>query len=104
MDPHFSYGERVRITGTFLTSTGSASVDPNVVRGAYYAEAVGAATVYTYGTNAELVKGGPGVYYFDVDTNESSGRYFWAIFSTSAGSQAAEDGVFYVKPRRFTVP
>lgn len=100
MDPHFHYGSLVRITGSFLTSTGSASVDPVVVKGQYHAAAIGVTTTYTYGSNAQMKKGGPGVYYFDIDTSESSGQFFWRIFSTSTG-QAAEEGRMYVRPRQF---
>lgn len=101
MDPIFSYGQRVRITGTFLTSSGSAAVDPTVVKGQYHAAAIGVTTTYTYGTDSELVKGGSGVYYFDIDTTESSGVIYWRIYSTSAGSQAAEEGRIYVRPQQF---
>lgn len=100
MDPIFPYGALVRITGSFLTSSGSSSVDPVVVKGQYHAQALGVTTTYTYGSDANLVKGGAGVYYFDIDTSESSGVIFWRIFSTSTG-QAAEEGRMYVRPRQF---
>lgn len=100
MDPVFPYGTLVRITGTFLTSSGSSAVDPVTVKGQYHAAALGVTTTYTYGTDAEMIKGGPGIYYFDIDTSESSGVIFWRIFSTSSG-QAAEEGKMYVRPRQF---
>ncbi len=100
MNPIFNYGALVRITGTFLTSSGSATVDPTSVYGQYNAQALGVTTTYTYGVGANLVKASTGVYYFDIDTNESSGVIFWRVFSTSSG-QAAEEGQFYVRPRQF---
>jgi hypothetical protein len=102
MDPIFTYGARVRLTATFATSSSSAPVDPTNVYGKYKAEAQGVfpGTTYTYGVSPELVKAASGTYYFDIDTNESSGIFFWAIFSTSNG-QAAAEGRFYVRPRQF---
>ena len=100
MDPIFPLGSLVRITAAFLTSSGSLSVDPVIIKGQYHAAALGITTTYTYGSNAQLVRGGTGVYYFDIDTAESSGVIFWRVFSTSTG-QAADEGRFYVRPRQF---
>lgn len=100
MDRHFAYGALVRITATFLGSVTSATVDPVNVFGQYNAQALGITTTYTYGVDAELVKAGSGVYYFDIDTTESSGVIFWRVYSTSNG-QAAAEGRIYVRPRQF---
>ena len=100
MDPIFDYGDLVRVSGTFMNSNGSATVDPTVVKFQYNAQALGITTTYTYGTDAALVKDSAGRYHCDIDTNESSGIIFWRIFSTSTG-QAAEEGRIYVRPRQF---
>ena len=101
MDPIFNYGELIRITAAFLTSTGSMTIDPSTVKGQYHARALGITTTYTYPTSPELVRGGSGNYYFDIDTNESSGVYNWKIFSTGSG-QASAEGKFYIRPQQFS--
>lgn len=92
----YDFGELARIQTVFANSAGTA-VDPTVVKFKYYAKAIGVATTYTYGTNAQLVRGGTGVYYVDIDTNESAGLFYWDFLSTGTG-QAADQGQFYVRP------
>jgi hypothetical protein len=51
---------------------------------------------YEYGTDAELVKDGPGLYHVDVDANKP-GTWRYRFYSTGTG-QAAKEGSFTVAP------
>src|SRR4030095_7520864 len=96
MDPIFDYGTLVRIPFVFLDSSGSV-VDPSVVKFEYHAKAVGLTTTLTYGTDATLFKDSAGRYHADIDTNQSSGVYFYRPFATGTG-QAARAAKFSVRP------
>ena len=99
MDPIFDFGTLVRVPFVFLDSGGSV-VDPTVVKFQYNCEAVGMTTTLTYGADIALVKDSSGRYHADIDTNESSGLYFYRPFSTGTG-QAAREARFYVRPKQF---
>ncbi len=100
MDPIFDFGTLVRVPFVFLDSGGSVT-DPAVVKFQYNCAAVGLTTTFTYGSDAALVKDSSGRYHADIDTNESSGVYFYRPFSTGTG-QAAREAKFYVRPKQFS--
>ncbi len=100
MDPHFDLGTLVRVPFVFLDSSGSV-VDPAVVKFEYNCVAVGLTTTFTYGADAALVKDSNGRYHADIDTNESSGLYYYRPFSEGTG-QAARVAKFYVRPKQFS--
>lgn len=81
-------GTRVRVSVVF-TDVNGASVDPTTVRVKWRAPG-GAATTWTYGTDAEVVRDSAGNYHADLDTSTAPGiwRYRWE--STGAGQAAAE--------------
>lgn len=101
MDPIFDFGALVRVPFVFLDSSGSV-IDPAVVKFQYRCEAVSMGTTFTYGADAALVKDSSGRYHADIDTNESSGLYYYRPFSTGTG-QAARESRFYVRPKQFSV-
>lgn len=97
----FDYGALVRVYGVFTDSSGTA-IDPTTVKVAYRADAIGTTTIWTYGTDAQVIRSATGTYYADIDSNESSGRYEWNIYSVGTG-QAADNGDFFIR-RALTTP
>jgi hypothetical protein len=92
MANEYDVGDLVRITGTFTNSAGTA-VDPTVVR-AQYTDPSGNTTSLLYLTDAALVKASTGVYYVDIDADES-GVWLYRFYATGTG-QGAEEGYFEV--------
>ena len=93
----YNLGDLARCTGTFANSAGTA-IDPAAV----FFETIapdGVRTSYTYGTDAEVVKSSTGVYYVDVDCNQS-GVWEYRMYGTGTG-QAADNQSFFVKPTTF---
>ena len=88
----YDIGDVVRCEGT-ITSSGTA-VDPGTVIGKYRNPA-GSVTTYTYGVDAELVKGTVGVYYFDI-TIVTEGSYYYRLEGTGSNA-TAQEGAFLVR-------
>lgn len=93
----YHLGDLVRCTGTFATAAGTAT-DPTAVRFEVIAPD-GTKTSYTYITDAEVVKSSTGVYYVDVDCDQS-GVWEYRMYSTGTG-QAASNQSFFVEPTTF---
>jgi len=83
----YDYGDLVRVTGTFTNAAGTAT-DPTAVL-CKYRNPSGTITTLTYGTDAALVKSATGIYYTDINANES-GVWRYRIYSTGTGQGAAE--------------
>jgi len=90
-------GDTVRCTGTFTDSDGTAA-DPTAVL-FQFKDPSGNAATYTYGTDAELVKSGIGVYYVDVDADEA-GTWVYRFYATGTGKSAAQS-TFGIKKSEF---
>lgn len=88
----YQVGDLVRVTGTFTTLAGAAT-DPTSVFFSFKTPS-GTTTTYTYGTDAQLVKSGVGIYYVDVSITEK-GNWYYRFFSTGTG-QTADEGYFSV--------
>jgi len=88
MASEYDNGDLVRVTGTFTNAAGAA-VDPTAVLFKVKAPN-GQTTTYTYGTDAALVKESTGVYYVDVNANQS-GKWRVRWYSTGTGQAATED-------------
>jgi hypothetical protein len=91
----YDIGDAVRITASFYNSaTPAVLTDPTTVT-VRIKPSNAAATTYTYGTDAAVVKSATGVYYIDVTITASDRwRYRWA--GTGALIQA-EEGSFNVR-------
>ena len=94
----YDLGDLVRCAGTF-TDASSNLVDPTVVKAAVQTPA-GADTIYTYGTDAALVRDSAGAYHLDVSAT-SAGRWYYRFYSTGTG-QASGESYFDVSPSQFT--
>lgn len=92
MANEYDKGDKVRVTGTFTDSAGTA-VDPDVVR-FVVRNPRGVETTYLYGTDAALVKSATGIYYVDVSA-DVEGKWYYRYYSTGSG-QAAGEGSFTV--------
>lgn len=90
----FDFGCKLRLTAVFTDSSG-AVIDPATVKFSYRSDAIGTTTTYTYPVSS-LTKVSTGIYYSDIDTAETPGRYEWSWAATGTG-QAAEHGEFYVR-------
>ena len=92
----YDVGDVIRCGGTF-TASGTA-VDPSTVT-AKWQYLGGTITSYIYGTDAELVKGTVGVYYFDI-TVAAEGTYLYRYISTGDNA-AAQGGGFLIRGNEF---
>lgn len=93
----YDVGDVVRITGTF-TNAASGAVDPGTVY-AKYKDPSGTVTTLTYLVDVALVRVSAGVYYTDVNADET-GRWYYRFSSTGTG-QAMEEGAFLVRQSNF---
>lgn len=93
----YDVGDLVRVTGTLSDADGTAS-DPNGLS-VKYKDPSGNTTTLVYGTDAALKRSATGVYYTDIDVDES-GYWYYRFASTGTGQSAAE-GDFYVSDSRF---
>ena len=84
----YRMGDDVRCTGTFTDSDGAA-IDPATVIFSVK-DPSGNVDSYIYGVDAEVVKSATGVYYVDVDADES-GDWWYRFHSTGTGKAAEED-------------
>ena len=96
----YDIGDLVQVTGTFTDSGGSAT-DPDVITGKFKTPAA-VETEYVYLTDAELVKSGTGVYYFNISA-DASGSYYYRFEGESSGgvNQGGEETVFHVSVSEF---
>ena len=97
MANNYDKGDLIRVTGTFTDSDGAAQ-DPTAVL-CKYTDPGDNTTTLTYGVDAELVKSAVGIYYVDVDADES-GDWWYRFYSTGTG-QAAAEGFFRVEESKF---
>ena len=97
MRNQYDKGDLVRVTATF-TSPSGAAVDPTgvVFR---LKRPDGTTTVYTYGTDAQLVRDAVGVYRVDVSADQPNMYYY--RFEGTGANQAAAEGEFDVLAGRF---
>jgi len=93
----YDVGDQIRCTGT-VTNTAGSVVDPSALTFRYKRPS-GSVTIYTYGTDAELVRDSTGVYYVDITTTEK-GTWSYRFASTS-GAVAAGEGEFIVLTSEF---
>ncbi len=93
----YHVGDLVRVTGTLTDADGTAT-DPNGLS-VKYKDPTGNTTTLVYGTDASLKRLALGVYYTDVDVDES-GMWHYRFASTGTG-QAAAEGQFYVAASEF---
>lgn len=88
MSNTYDVGDEVRCTGTWTNAAGVA-VDPTTVT-FIYEDPSGNTTTLIYSAGPEVVKSSVGVYYVDVDADES-GRWQTRWQSTGTGKAAGED-------------
>lgn len=94
-------GDLVRCRGTFTDGNG-AVVDPSVVKFSFFDPNAGPTTnptIYTYGTDSQLVRQSIGIYYVDLSA-DIEGIYQWRLYSTGSG-QAADEGTITVQESNF---
>ena len=83
----YEYGTPVRCSNVFADDTGTA-VDPTAVLFQFKTPAL-VTTLYTYGTDAELVRDSVGHYHVDLNGN-AVGTWYYRFYSTGTGQTAAE--------------
>lgn len=93
----YDLGDLVRCSGAF-TDANSAAVDPDTVKFAFRTPS-GSITIYTYVTDAQLVKDSTGNYHVDVDANEVGS--WWTRFYSTGNGQASAELEFKVRSSRF---
>jgi len=93
----YDIGVLVRCSAVFTDTTGAA-IDPSAVKFKFKTPA-GAITMYTYGTNVQLVKDGVGHYHVDISVT-TNGDWLYRYESTGSG-QAAEESTFFVRDSAF---
>lgn len=93
----YDVGDEVRVTGTFTDADGNVQ-DPTALT-FKFTDPSGNTVTYTYGTDAELVKSGTGVYYVDIDIDESG--TWWFRFAATGAGRAADEAYFLVEESRF---
>jgi uncharacterized protein YfaS (alpha-2-macroglobulin family) len=94
----YDQGALVRVTRTFVNSSGSA-IDPAVVK-FQYRQPNGPIVTKTYGTDNVVVKDSTGVYHIDLDTTALVGTWSIRGYSTGTGQDAIE-GTFAVNDTHF---
>lgn len=93
----YDVGDNIRCVGTFTQSDGTA-IDPSTVT-FKHKDPSGNVTTLVYGVDVEVVKSATGIYYIDIDIDES-GRWNWRVASTGTG-QAAGERAFDVRGSKF---
>lgn len=93
----YDKGDLVRISAAF-TNVSSVATDPSTIV-CRVRRPQGSITLYTYGTDAALVKSGTGNYYVDLTTDQS-GVWYYRFEGTGAVVQAEEDS-FFVEVSQF---
>lgn len=92
----YDIGDVVRCRVAFTVS--DVATDPTTVT-FEVARQGEAATTYTYGDDAQLVKASTGVYHVDMPAT-AAGRYLWRMTGTGAAA-AAYHGEYVVRPNTF---
>lgn len=92
----YDKGDLVRVTAAFTNAAGTAT-DPTTV--VCRVKSPSSTTMYTYLTDAALVKDSTGNYHLDVSANES-GQWWYRWEGTGAVQQAEEDS-FIVEVSKF---
>lgn len=91
----YHVGDAVRVsTASAFTDAAAAAFDPDIVRGKVL-DPAGAVTTYVYGTDAELIRDGAGLYHFDINV-DAEGTWYYRIEGESSGGayQGADEGTF----------
>lgn len=83
----YDIGDQVRCSGTFTDSAGNQQ-DPDAIY-AKILDPSGNVASYQYGVDQQVVKAEQGVYYIDVDCDES-GWWHYRIYATGVGQSAGE--------------
>lgn len=86
-------GAKVRVTGTFTVTAGGAAVDPATIKLSVRPPS-GSVVTYTYG-GAEITRSSAGVYYADLNADQS-GDWYYRWWSEGSG-QAAQERRFKVR-------
>lgn len=92
----YQAGNQLKVAASF--AQGVTAIDPTVVMFKFHAPG-GAVTTYTYGTDAQLIRDGVGLYHI-VLTLATSGTWAYQFLSTGTG-QAAYQTEFFVQPLEF---
>ena len=87
-------GDLVRVSATFKDAETEDELDPTEVS-LSVCTPDGEVVTYVYDTDAEVVKEDVGMYYADLDANQT-GTWFYRWWSTGTG-QASEEGRFTVR-------
>jgi hypothetical protein len=90
----YDQGQSVRLSVTFTNPDGTA-YDPVVVQFIYHAPLSVVALTKTYGTDAEVIKDGVGLYHMDLIADEPGEWHYRA--EGSGNGQAVEEDSFYVE-------
>jgi hypothetical protein len=85
----YEFGTIVRCRGTFTQNSTGAVFDPSTVKVSVRRPS-GKVNTYTYGTHAEVIKEGTGLYYLDVTAN-TPGRWTYRWFGEGASKAANEE-------------
>ncbi len=93
----YDIGDLVRGSAVYTNAAGSA-IDPGTVTFAFR-NGSGAATTYTYPTDAALVKDSTGHYHADFSVS-ASGFWFYRFAATGTGQSAGEN-MIYVRVSNF---
>ena len=93
----YDVNDLVRCSGAFTNSAGTA-IDPTTVKFKFKTPD-GTITIYTHGTDAQLVKDSTGNYHVDVNAN-AVGTWSYRFESSGTG-QAAKEVTFEVKKTAF---
>lgn len=91
--PSYDIGDTRRLTATFTNLAGT-ETDPSTVTFKIKLPD-GTVTTYVYGTDAELVRSGAGVYYVDYSITQA-GRYSYRFEGTGTVA-TAENSEFYAR-------
>jgi hypothetical protein len=94
---HYQVGDKVRGSAAFTNAAGSA-IDPGTVTFRFRHQD-GAATIYTYLTDAELVRNTTGCYHVDFSVG-TAGLWYYRFAATGTGQSAGEE-LLYVEPSNF---
>lgn len=93
----YDVGDKIRGSASYTNAAGSAT-DPTAITFRFRHED-GAATIYTYGTDAELVKNSTGNYHADFSVG-TAGFWYYRFAATGTGQSAGEKTI-YVRPSNF---
>lgn len=92
------HGDLVRVSAEFRNTAGVLT-DPTTISFSFKTPS-GVETTYVYGTNAQVGRTSAGLFFVDLQANES-GVWVWRFKGTGAVEQS-DEGQFFVQPTDFT--